>query len=107
MIILLLIENLVYLLLDIHYPFCILGYFYWHIVAEKLGLNAECRAWEGVDNPTEKLLSAYGETEGSTVRNLIKALREAGLTLFANEIEQLVSTTQGQDDAERIEEIDV
>ncbi len=68
-------------------------------------MNTACRAWEGVDNPTEKLLSAYGETEGSTVRNLIKALREAGLTHFANEIEKLVSTTRDQDDAERIEEV--
>ena len=75
------------------------GYFYWQIVAEKLDLGADCRAWEGVDcNPTEKLLSAYGERAGSTVRNLAKALRKAGLTQFADEVEKLVSTPQDQDD---------
>lgn len=63
-------------------------------MAEKLDLGAECRAWEAANNPTEKLLSAYGELEGSTVRNLVNALREAGLTHFANEVEKLVSTTK-------------
>ena len=73
-------------------------------------MGGECRGWERADNPTEKMLSAYGEMEGSTVGNFIKAVREAGLTHFANEIEKLVSTPQDQDqgdDGERIEEIDV
>lgn len=85
------------------YDFVIAGYFYWHIVAEKLDLGAECRAWEAVDNPTEKLLSAYGELEGSTMRNLVSAIRKAGLTHFANEVKKLVSTTQDQDDDDDID----
>ncbi|KAJ7336010.1 hypothetical protein OS493_013380 [Desmophyllum pertusum] len=40
------------------------GYFYWQITAEKLGLLNECRAWEAADNPTEKMLTAYGDKEG-------------------------------------------
>ena len=52
----------------------------------------EWRAWEGKQNPTEMLLTAYGEKEESTIRGLISALREAGLTQFAYEIEQAFST---------------
>ncbi|KAJ7335996.1 hypothetical protein OS493_013365 [Desmophyllum pertusum] len=68
-------------------------YFYWQITAEKLGLLNECRAWEAADNPTEKMLTAYGDKEGSTIKSLIAALRESELTQLANEIEQQFSIT--------------
>ena len=73
-----------------------LDYFYWQTTAEKLGLFEESKAWEGAENPTEKLLTAYGEREGSTIRNLIAALREAELSHFANEIEQQFSIGRDQ-----------
>lgn len=57
-----------------------------------------------MDNPTEKLLSAYGEREGSTARNFVKALREAELGYFANEIERMVSANQDQGEAENVQE---
>ncbi|KAJ7327389.1 hypothetical protein OS493_027079 [Desmophyllum pertusum] len=72
------------------------GYFYWQMIAEKLDLFEECRAWEGAENPTKRLLTAYGEKEGSTIRSLIVAVREAELTYFANEIEQRFSITRVQ-----------
>lgn len=77
------------------------------MTGEKLGFLAECKAWETAENPTEKLLKAYGEKEGSTIRNLIKVLRDpqVGLTQFANEIERKFSTTQDQNGAECKEEI--
>lgn len=78
------------------------GYYYWQSTAEKLGFLEECKAWETAENPTEKLLKAYGEKAGSTIRNLIKALKdpEVGLTQFANEIEEKFSTSTTQDQNE-------
>ena len=66
------------------------------MTAEKLDLVEECKTWEGAENPTEKLLTAYGEREGSTIRNLIAALRGVELTHFANEIEQKFSIGRDQ-----------
>ncbi|XP_020607681.1 tumor necrosis factor receptor superfamily member 4-like [Orbicella faveolata] len=87
------------------------GYCYCRSTGERLGFDsAECSAWQTAENPTEKLLKAYGEKAGSTVRNLIKALRdpEVGLTQFANEIEAKFSgsTTQHQNEGESNEEIE-
>lgn len=64
-------------------------YFYWEIVAGKLDLRAECEAWKNAQNPAERVLKAYGEKEGSTLRKLVKVLRdpEVDLTHFASEIE--------------------
>lgn len=76
-----------------HFFFLILAIFYWEIAAEKLGLAAESRSWKGAQNPTGMLLTAYGEKADSTLRNLIKALREADLTHFAAEIEKAFSGT--------------
>jgi len=86
------------------------GYYYWQVIGDELGFLSECRAWETAENPTERLLKAYGEKAGSTVRNLIKALRgpKVGLTQFANEIEIKFSssTTQDQSKGESSEEIE-
>ena len=48
------------------------------------------------------MLKAYGEKAGSTIRNLIKALKDpqVGLTQFANEIEEKFSTSTTQDQNE-------
>ena len=51
----------------------------------------------GAQNPTEMFLTAYGEKEGSTIRNLINALRRAELTHFADTIEQKFFPVQDQD----------
>lgn len=75
------------------------GYFMWHAVVEKLDdpdLELESRGWEASDNNVniDKFLTAYGEKEGSTIRRLVKAIREAGLQFPANNLEQHFSTTQ-------------
>ncbi|CAH3018846.1 unnamed protein product [Porites evermanni] len=63
------------------------GFCYWEKVAEKLGLQIHrYRQWRRADNPTVKLLTALAEDEESTIRKLIKASQEAGLTLFAKEL---------------------
>ena len=87
-----------------------LDYYYCQLVGEQLGfVPDECRGWVTAENPTEKLLRAYGEKAGSTVRNLIKALRDpkVGLTQFADEIEAKFSspTTQDPNEVESIEEM--
>lgn len=48
------------------------------------------------------MLKAYGEKAGSTIRNLVKALKDpqVGLTQFANEIEEKFSTSTTQDQNE-------
>ncbi|XP_020610627.1 uncharacterized protein LOC110049182 isoform X2 [Orbicella faveolata] len=58
----------------------------WEVIGQQLGFGAECRKWKSAEDPTETLLKAYGEQEGSTINNLIKALMEVGLTKFAEEI---------------------
>jgi len=73
------------------------GYYYWQLTGEELGFLAECKAWESAENPTEKLLKAYGQKEGSTIRNLIEALRQVELTRFAKEIEDKFSSSTTQD----------
>ena len=62
-------------------------------VGEKLGLKDRCRQWRGrgVRNPTENLLTAFAEKRESTIRKLIEASEEAGLTLFASEFENRFS----------------
>ena len=93
------------------YPFLsnlILGFFYWERTAEKVGLGAESRAWKGLDNPTESFLRSYGEKAGSTVTTLIEALREDGLTHFADQIETAFSSTsQDHGETERVAETPV
>ena len=69
-----------------------LGYFYWQSVAEELGFQNESRGWEGAQNPIESLLKAFGEKEGSTIRGLIEAIRKAGLTLCASQLEDKFDT---------------
>ena len=85
----------------------ILDYFYWQRLADRLDLGNEARAWGGLQNPTEALLSTYGEKRGSTVRSLINALIEDGLTQFASQIEEEFSSAQDPADAQRVEETDV
>ena len=45
-------------------------------------------------NPTEAFLQLYSEREGSTLRALVGALRECGLTLIASEIETEFASVQ-------------
>jgi len=73
------------------------GYYHWQIVAEKLGLRDASSDWERAENPTEKLLKAYGEKDGSNIRNFISALREADMTLFACELEEKFSKSCDQE----------
>ena len=73
------------------------------MVAEKLTLKDASRDWERAENPAEKLLSAYGEKDGSTIRNLIKALKEAGLTLLAGQLEEKFTNTNEQERGEEPE----
>ena len=86
---------------------CTLGYYYWQLTGEKLGFLAECKAWESAENPTEKLLKAYGEKEGSTIRKLIEALRQMGLTRFAKEIEDKFSSSTTQDQKKEECKVDI
>ncbi|XP_022799267.1 tumor necrosis factor receptor superfamily member 16-like isoform X2 [Stylophora pistillata] len=69
-----------------------LGYFYWRIVAENLGLGNDWEAWGISENPTELLLKSYGQKSGSTIQGLIRALKEADLTKFADDIENMFAT---------------
>ena len=87
----------------------ILGYFYWQICADKLGLLAECESWKRAENPTEKFLTAYGEKAGSTIRKLVEVLRdpEVDLTQIAYEIEEKFSPPQDQGENENVDETDV
>lgn len=68
------------------------------MTAEKLRLRDECESWKHGENPAEKFLKAYGEKEGSTIRNLVKALRDPDveLTQIAREIEEKFSPPQVQ-----------
>lgn len=61
-------------------------------------MRDECEAWRNADNPTKKLLQAYGEKEGSTIGTLINVLRdpEVDLTQIAKEIEDKFSPPQDQ-----------
>ncbi|XP_066030396.1 tumor necrosis factor receptor superfamily member 16-like isoform X6 [Pocillopora verrucosa] len=68
------------------------GYFYWQSIAEELDLKDESRGWEGVQNPIENLLKAFGEKEGSTIRGLVEATRRAGLTHCASQLENQFDT---------------
>jgi len=76
------------------------GYYHWQIVAEKLGLRDASSDWERAENPTEKMLKAYGEKDGSNVANFISALREAGMTLFACELEEKFSKSCDREGSE-------
>ncbi|KAJ7336014.1 hypothetical protein OS493_013384 [Desmophyllum pertusum] len=64
------------------------GYFYWQMIAEKLDLVEECKTWEGVENPTEKVAHCLRRKRRKHHQKLIAALREVELSHFANEIEQ-------------------
>ena len=62
------------------------------------GLLEESRGWQARDEEIniKKFLEAYGEREGSTVKRLIQAIRDAGLGLSANKlIEELGSVGDG------------
>ena len=62
------------------------------------GLLEESRGWQARDDEIniKKFLKAYGEREGSTVKRLIQAIRDAGLSLSANKlIEELGSVGNG------------
>lgn len=74
-------------------PLFSLEYYYWHRVADRVGLGNEAKAWGGLKNPTEAFLTAYGERDG-TVRSLINALKEDKLTHFAREVEERFSTAR-------------
>ena len=71
-------------------------------VGEKLGLKDRCRQWRGrgVRNPTDNLLTAFAEKRESTIRKLIEASEEAGLTLFASELENRFSPKDNQSGSE-------
>ena len=90
-------------------PTCILGYFYWEIIAGKLGLRAGCEAWKNAENPAERFLKAYGEKEGSTIRKLVEVLRDPDveLTQFASEIETHFPAPQDHDELEYVNETPV
>ncbi|XP_068757802.1 uncharacterized protein [Montipora capricornis] len=75
------------------------GYGYWQRVAEKLNLADECRAFTSLPHPTEAFLTLYSEKQGSTVRTLVDACEEAGLTQFASEMREKF----GAQDHEEIE----
>ena len=57
-------------------------------------MGVESRGWQGASHPVDKLLTAYGEKEGSTIRRLIQAAREAGQTYCASKLERKFDTTQ-------------
>jgi len=65
-----------------------------------VGLRDASSDWERAEKPTEKMLKAYGEKDGSNVRNFISALREAGMTLFACELEEKFSKSCDQEGSE-------
>ncbi|XP_067024907.1 tumor necrosis factor receptor superfamily member 16-like isoform X2 [Acropora muricata] len=69
-------------------------YLFFLRVAEKLGISKECRGFTCLRNPTEAFLQLYSEREGSTLRALVGALRECGLTLIASEIETEFASVQ-------------
>ena len=71
-----------------------LAYCYWYRVADRVGLGNEAKSWVGLSNPTEAFLTAYGEKRGSTVRSLINALKDDGLTHFASRVEERFSPAQ-------------
>ncbi|XP_068714633.1 tumor necrosis factor receptor superfamily member 16-like isoform X3 [Montipora foliosa] len=75
------------------------GYGYWQRVAEKVNLANESRAFNSLPNPTEAFLTLYSEKQGSTVRTLVDACEEAGLTHFASEMREKF----GAQDHEEIE----
>ena len=61
-------------------------------------MKDRCRQWRGrgVCNPTDNLLTAFAEKRESTIRKLIEASEEAGLTLFASELENRFSPKDNQ-----------
>lgn len=54
------------------------------------GLLEESRGWQARDDEIniKKFLEAYGEREGSTVKRLIQAIRDAGLELSAEKLKK-------------------
>ena len=65
-------------------------------------MKDRCRQWRrsGVRNPTDNLLTAFAEKRESTIRKLIEASEEAGLTLFASELENRFSPKHNQSGSE-------
>ena len=54
------------------------------------GLRGEARGWKDDKQATNinSFLEAYGKKDGSTVGKLIKAMRDAGLEVPANSVQQ-------------------
>lgn len=76
------------------------GYGRWQRVAEKLGLGDECRAFSSQQSPTQAFLTLYSEKRGSTVRTLVNASEEAGLTHFASQMRERFVPTQDHEESE-------
>ena len=55
-------------------------------------MGNDWEAWGSSENPTELLLKSYGQKSGSTIQGLIRALKEADLTKFADDIEKMFAT---------------
>lgn len=70
-----------------------LGYSHWKAVLDKLddpGLREESRGWRDDKQATNinSFLETYEKKEGSTVKKLIKAMKDAGLEVPANSVQQ-------------------
>ena len=70
-----------------------LGRFMWQRLGKELGIEYESERWEGVQNPIEYLLKAYGEKEGSSIRGLIEATRRSGLKQCASQWKHIFDTS--------------
>ncbi|XP_022799291.1 uncharacterized protein LOC111337272 [Stylophora pistillata] len=84
------------------------GFADWRVVLEKLEdpkLIKASRAWRALDEAIniQKFLEEYGEKEGSTVRRLIQAIRDAGLGLSANKLEQNLDPDRGGRSGDSVE----
>lgn len=70
-----------------------MGHPHWKAVLDKLddpGLREEARGWRDDKHATNinNFLEAYEKKEGSTVKKLIKAMKDAGLEVPANSVQQ-------------------
>lgn len=84
------------------------GFADWRVVLEKLEdpkLIKASRAWRALDEAIniQKFLEEYGEKEGSTVRRLIQAIRDAGLGRAANKLEQNLDPDRGGGSGDSVE----
>ncbi|PFX20129.1 uncharacterized protein LOC111337269 isoform X2 [Stylophora pistillata] len=84
------------------------GFTKWQTVLDKLEdpeLVEESRVWTADDDEKniKKFLDAYGEKEGSTAKRLIQAIRDAGLSLSANELERKLDSDRGGQSGNSVE----